>query len=346
MPAPQFHLTFSEILGQDAGMPAKLRDAMITDPVYTRLGSIFHDLPYYGNMALMAIRYGLKRPAEESFWGARLHATSPADFVAHYIAQARTSEAPLTEVERLALVGGLLSHVALDCTLHPLVNFIARKDAAADGVSESHHHRLTEKYHSLFFHVDRFGEDVIGSLEMRRRTVITKRSSYVLRNMEVPVVAFATGAIGTFYGPLLGKQPSAGEWTSWVRSFRQFGRMVSGPMARNNSHRLRTAEHREHYFQNADFDFYAFWEHSLRMGREICALALDYFEAGEFDPASREAFIAASGIDRNNLGDPSGDGLPRLPRAAAAPSPLAYSPGAFAPGGRSRSSAEASRRVA
>lgn len=309
MPAPQYHLTFGEILSEDADIPKRMAAAMLAEPVYTRLGSIFHDLPYYGNMLLMAIRYGLKRPAEESFWGYQLHANRPADFVAHYIASARAARG-LTEDERLALVGGLLSHVALDCTLHPLVNFIARRDAAADGTVESHHHRLTEKYHSLFFHLDRYGEDVIGSLAIRRRTVITKSSSHVLRNVEAPIVEFATGTLQGFFG----RAPSAKEWTSWIRSFRHFGRMVGGPMALKNSLRLRTPENRAHYFHNEDFDFYEFWAHSLRMGRELLHLGLAYYEAGEFDDGSRERFVARSGIDRDNLGDPSGAGLPQLPR--------------------------------
>ncbi len=315
MPAPQFHLTFGELLGAEPGTPREMQQAMAEQAIYARLGSIFHDLPYYGNMVLMAIRYGLKRPAEESFWGAQLHANRPADFVAHYIASARTFEGPLSRPERLALVGGLLSHVALDCTLHPLVNWIARRDAAIDGVSESHHHRLTEKYHSMFFHLDRFGEDVIGSRAMRRRTIITKASSYLRRNAESPIVQFATGTMGTFYD----RAPSAREWTSWVRSFRQFGRMVSGPMARRNSFKLRTAEHREHYFQSSEFDFYDFWPHSLRMGRNLLQLGLDFFDAGQFDDTSRQRFIHASGIDRKNLGAPSGEGLPALPTQHAAP---------------------------
>ena len=63
MPAPQFHLTFGELVARHPGIQPAVRAAVESDPVYTRLGSIFHDLPYYGNMLVEAIRYGLSRPA-------------------------------------------------------------------------------------------------------------------------------------------------------------------------------------------------------------------------------------------------------------------------------------------
>ena len=59
MPAPQLHLTFGETLGRERELCDDLRAACASEPRYTRLGAIFHDLAYYGNMALMAVRYGL-----------------------------------------------------------------------------------------------------------------------------------------------------------------------------------------------------------------------------------------------------------------------------------------------
>ena len=75
MPAPQLHLTFAD----------EMRRAATAEPRCLRLGSIFHDLAYYGNVPLMAIRYGLRRPAEPSVWGYRIHYDRPDSFLARFI---------------------------------------------------------------------------------------------------------------------------------------------------------------------------------------------------------------------------------------------------------------------
>ncbi|MCU1282341.1 MAG: hypothetical protein JWM53_5887, partial [bacterium] len=114
MPAPQLHLTFGMMVKDQPGIHPALRRACASEPVYTRLGAIFHDLPYYGNMVLMAIRYGLRLPAEESYWGAKIHEDRPDEFLARFVVTARTIDNPLTRIERLAIIAGICAHVALD----------------------------------------------------------------------------------------------------------------------------------------------------------------------------------------------------------------------------------------
>src|SRR5262245_10630734 len=89
MPAPQFPLTFGELVAQHPGVHAHVREAVAAEPTYTRLGSITHDLPYYGNMVGEAIRYGLRRPALDAPWAYRMHCIRPDRFVASYIRSAR-----------------------------------------------------------------------------------------------------------------------------------------------------------------------------------------------------------------------------------------------------------------
>src|SRR5215467_3467437 len=121
MPAPHFHLTFGALVKDHDGAPDELRRACAAEPIYTRLGAIFHDLPYYGNMLIETVRYGLSAAALEEPWAYRMHSVEPARLVASYIRAARQAN-DLSRDEKLALVGGLLSHCALDLTLHPLVN--------------------------------------------------------------------------------------------------------------------------------------------------------------------------------------------------------------------------------
>ena len=57
------HLTFGSLIREIPGVPARLQKACAAEPVYTRLGAVFHDLPYYrpelGNMAVESVRYFL-----------------------------------------------------------------------------------------------------------------------------------------------------------------------------------------------------------------------------------------------------------------------------------------------
>src|SRR5512141_2308544 len=103
MPAPQLHLSFGLTLAGDDRVPARVRDACRREPTYVRLGSIVHDLPYYGNMMIEAIRYGLGSPAVDEPWAYRMHSVEPARFVASYIRAARKASS-LSDDEKLALV--------------------------------------------------------------------------------------------------------------------------------------------------------------------------------------------------------------------------------------------------
>ena len=311
MPAPQLHLTFAEELSREADLADEVRAAVRREPRYVRLGAIFHDLPYYGNMPLMALRFTLRRAAESSEWGHRVHYDRPDLFLARFVATAGEFPGPVTRDERLALVAGLCSHAALDLSLHPLVNHIARRETERIGGAESHHHRIAEKYHSLFYHLDARGRDVIGSREMHDKTRVTKRSSILRRATERPLVELALAA----YRAMWGEAPTRAQWTGWVRSFAQFGVMVSGRVARRDSLKIRTAACRARYFQCDEFDFYAFMAVARRRVVALANLAHAYFDAGDFGPDAEARLVAALGFD-GSLAEPLGVHGPRLSSAA------------------------------
>ncbi len=263
-----------------------------------------------------AIRYGLGSPAVDEPWAYRMHSVDPARFVASYIRAAQQSFT-LTGDEKLALVGGLVSHCALDLAFHPLVNYCARRDARELGGHESMHHRVTEKYHALFFHVDRQGRDPIGTAEFRHMTQVTKSGSALTSNVEPHLVDFIRDAYQGAYGGA----PAAKAWRGWVRSFRHFGLLVGLPLAARNSRLMRgDVRLRLRYFENAVFDFWAFYAGAERRLAKLTALALDYFDAADFSRAAEDAFVEASGID--DLAEPvPGPDLPQLPRLVAVNTP-------------------------
>jgi hypothetical protein len=316
MPAPQLHLTFGMLVKDQPGIHPALRRACAAEPVYTRLGAIFHDLPYYGNMLAEAVRYGLGSPALDEPWAYRMHSVRPDRFVASYIRAAATTPG-LVRDERLALVGGLISHCALDLTLHPLVNYCARRDTAAHGGHESVHHRLTEKYHALFFHLERMGADPIGTPEFRRWTQVSKAGTWTEARVEAPLGSFMRDAYRGAYGDA----PDVSTWAGWVRSFRHFGLLVALPIAQRNSEiKQRDPALRPRYFENDVFRFWDFYAQSERRVVELGNLAYDYFDAGDFSASAEDAFVSAARID--DLAEPGLyhpellARLPSLPRLA------------------------------
>ncbi len=314
MPAPHLHLTFAMLLQEQSGIRAELRAACEREPVYTRLGSIFHDLPYYGNMLLEAIRYGLASAALDEPWAYRMHAVRPGNFVASFIRAAATSPAPLAPDERLALVGGLVSHAALDLVMHPLVNYCARRDAAAYGGHESWHHRQAEIHQALYFHQTKLGYDPVATGQLRRWTRVVKRGSLVRARVEAPLTVFMRDAYQGCYGGA----PDGRTWSRWVRSFQHFGQVVSNPMAaRKTREALRSGSLRDRYFDNDVFRFMEFYACAERRVTGLANLACDYFSARDFSTAAEEKFVAAARIDDLAEPEPQAvDGLPELPRLA------------------------------
>jgi hypothetical protein len=284
-----------------------MRRACAAEPIYARFGSIFHDLPYYyAPMVLEGIRYGLGAPALDEPWGYRAHSVRPDRLVAAFIRAARTAPA-LSDAERLALVGGLLSHCAIDLAMHPLVNYCARRDVQRHGGHESSHHRLTEKYQSLFLHLWRFGDDAIGTAAFAERARIAKRGTSLTLHIEPALVYLALSAYRGAYETA----PAALQFCRWVRNFRQFGILLSTPLVAKHSVRCRTEALRERYFQNEVFDCREFFTAAERRLGPLATLAYDYFVAGDFSPASEEAFCRASGID--DLAEPAPLDIPELP---------------------------------
>jgi hypothetical protein len=345
MPAPQLHLTFGMMVKDQPGIHPALRQACAAEPVYTRLGAIFHDLPYYGNMIAEAIRYGLGSPALDEPWAYRMHSVRPDRFVASYIRAAATAPGPLTRDERLALVGGLISHAALDLSLHPLVNYCARRDTAIYGGHESTHHRLTEKYHALFFHLERLGHDPIGTAEFRGWTRITKESPSLIGRR--PRLEPAIGEVMQLaYRGAYGDAPDVATWAAWVRSFGHFGMLVSLPIASRNSHKKRRDPSlKPRYFENDVFRFWDFYACAERRVTELGNLAYGYFDAGDFSPAAEAEFLRAARID--DLAEPglmfasSLASLPSLPRLS-----VRCTPGMTAPPGHEPWRKRERRRIA
>jgi hypothetical protein len=308
MPGATLHLTHAELLSRDPAVPPALRQAMQRELTYAKFGAVFPDIPFYTNIVTMMLGYWLEMPAEHCPFAQKLHRYHPDLFAWHFLTECRKECRLLSEDQRLAILAGFFSHVALDLELHPLVNWCARRDLARYGGHESHHHRLTEKYHSLFFHRDLQGSDPIGTVYFfREKSRIVEHPPFFRVNPGLPVVRWSTDLLAGFFHEAA---PSMRQFASWLRAFRHFGFMVSLPMAQSNSQRLGTESNRRRYYENEDFRFMDFWERGYQRSLRLLELVDRSFQAGDSSGAAREQFLRAARI--SDLSYPPGCTLPPL----------------------------------
>jgi len=310
MPSATLHLTHAELLGQERRLAPELRDALCREIICCRLGSVFVDLPFYTNIIKMMLGYWLELPAENCPFALKMHRYHPDLFAWHFLQQTHR-DGHLPPRQRLAIMGGFLSHIALDLEIHPLVNWCARRDLIRFGGNESHHHRLAEKYQSLFFHRELQGQDIIGTMRVfTEATRIVDHAAFLRVNPEPPVIRWCTEVLAGFFHE---SAPSMRQFASWIRAFRHFGFVVSLPIARQNSNRLGNDVNRRRYFDNEDFSFMEYFERAYDRSIELMNLAFDLLQSGDFSEDRRDQFLAQARI--HNLAQPPEYGrLPALPQ--------------------------------
>lgn len=293
MPSAALHLTHVQLLGRDEATPRRLRQGISDEPAWARLGAVLPDLPFYGNIVQMMLGYWLERPARPSALAARMHRARP-ELLAWRFIRAAGENRRLTEPQRLAVVSGLLAHMALDMELHPLVNDCARQQQRALGGELTHHHRLVEKYHSLFFHQDRFGRDPLGRPGFFLRQSVIVRGTPLTRLDPGPAVfGWLAGLLAELYPELA---PTPRQVAGWVRAFRHFSLVVSGPWALRNTRRTGNSDNRQRYYHNAQFSFIDHWQRAYDRSLELLTLADRVLQQGDFSAASQSRFEGQAAI--------------------------------------------------
>jgi hypothetical protein len=287
MPAAALHITFVDLCATRS-LPAPYAAAIAARPRYARLGAMVHDLPYYGNMLVAAVRYGIDRPAPWNPWGKQVHSEGGAAPVFARLCARVAAPSPLDDEARRAFLAGVASHIALDTAMHDLVRFCARREmaTAGDGTEDVYHNRA-EKYQSLFFHLDLRGRDILGCREWLDRTRLSPGASMLWRRHEPALTDLWLGALADHYG----RCPTIQEWTSWLRNFVHFGWLTCGYLARRNGRRTATDDRRRIYYSNDLFHVPDHIDAAARLTSRMVTLAKEYCAAGRFDDASRAKFV-------------------------------------------------------
>ena len=235
MPAPQLHLTFGNAGQRSARafIPAASRLRRRADLHAPRRRS-FTTCPTTGTCSPRRSATASRSPALDEPWAYRMHSSGP-------IASSRRSSAPrrTTPGRSRATSGwrssaGLLSHCALDLTLHPLVNYCARRDTAllrrprvvpppASPRSITRSSSTSSASATIRSARREFREQTQRRQAAARSSRARGRAADRRRSCATPIAAPTA------------TRPRARTWAGWVRSFRHFGALVSTPIRRRNS---------------------------------------------------------------------------------------------------------------
>ncbi len=284
MPAEAVHL--SALADAAPRLDAEIAQALAAHPEAARLGAVLVDLPYFERFPVELARYLLRRPPRPSVWGDRFHRESPSR-VGWELLRAARAMSGTRRGPTLSLALGYISHCAVDWTLHPLVNRLARARAARIGSPEGVEHREVEKFQSVIFHSERFGLEFMGSSTLRRHIEVRAESLLVDESLHQGIDAALRATLGS--------APTRSEWRAWSRGYAQYVRLLSSPAGRLIATAPERARVRDEVYDAPDLPA----RHMDAVGAVLRYLGSAYaaFEAGLDDHAAYERAIPEGSID-------------------------------------------------
>jgi|GEM_PF-3872423 len=283
MPVEAIHISaFLDSLAR-ARVPAPFQRGRLRE--LGRLGSLVIDFPYFERFPVGVMRYLLKRPTATSRWGAALHLTTPVavahELIAHVQRLRRRADAGGQADEVLALCLGYVSHLAVDRSLHPLVNQLARERAAKVGRDPAHHHTDVEKYHSVLFHEARLGFDFMGRRELAEHIAV---DAHAVHREPHLAQAFFAGLERA-----LGKAPTRREVRGWAKGYGQYVSLVASPLGKLLAPEANKRSMREEVYEGAWGSFPQRYEDAVIGSTQAMEAALSWAD----DAAQSARFLRA-----------------------------------------------------
>jgi hypothetical protein len=241
-----------------------------------RLGAVTIDFPYFDRFAIGVARYLLKRPTAMSDWGNLFHETRPVGVCKSMLRQAsKLRRAPSTRAsgERvLAFALGYVSHVAVDRSMHPMVNRLAAIRAQRLGDSASRQHTEVEKFHSVLFH------------EQRKPHTLHRAD-----DLRTAYLAALTEAVG--------EAPVRSLLKRWAGGYAQYTWLVSTALGKTLVPEHVKREVRAEVFEGPDVSFAASYAVAVQCSKQSLAAALQFCEAGESGESAFDALLPEGPID-------------------------------------------------
>lgn len=288
MPAEAIHI--SALADTLALAPARLHRAMgagvrdLRDMQGARAGVMLVDLPYFEGIVTTLARRAVGLSPRSSPWGDALHQRAPIALCRRLgeagALLARTAKTGADGAYLIALALGALSHAAVDTALHPLVNRLSVRRAAAHGdLCLLRHHQEIEKLQSILFHVERHGRDYLGTAELRDHLRIDWRG--IIR------AGPAAAALRAILGERLGLAPTPAQLARWATGYRRFIAVLASPLGRLAASPAQRAEERGWLYEEVDFP--ARFAEAVARSARWCERLCDYLQDGRFDEGARAA---------------------------------------------------------
>jgi hypothetical protein len=171
----------------------------------------------------------------------------------------------------LALLLGFVSHMAVDRSLHPLVNRMARERAQRLGRDVLHHHTEVEKFHSVLFHEERLGFDFMGRRELRAHIEVDADAVHRDADLRVAYAAALTACCG---------ESASGELLrQWARGYQQYVWLVSSPVGKRIVPDAKKREVRGELYRGAFGSFVDAYAEAVGRSRDAIDATLVAFAA-------------------------------------------------------------------
>ncbi|MBL8951923.1 MAG: hypothetical protein JNK82_14165 [Myxococcaceae bacterium] len=241
-----------------------------------KLGALFVDLPYFDAFWWGVVRYLAKVGPAPSPWGD----------VTHHKAPIAVGRGLMEEGVRLkgeegawlrALAAGYICHAAVDRSMHPHINALARARAERLGDTPQRQHLEVEKYQSILFHDARYGFEVMGTQALLEHCDVDASPLW----KKGPV----SDAVQRVLKAAWGKAPSRGLFRSWANGYSSYVKLISGPLGRRVAPRPEKEAARDEVFTG----FHERYDAALKSSRRWMSTLQAYGDDGVFDASARAA---------------------------------------------------------
>ncbi|MDQ3364126.1 MAG: zinc dependent phospholipase C family protein [Myxococcota bacterium] len=289
MPAEGIHLTALREAAGSARLDPAVRRRLVQRGDAARLGAILVDLPYFHRFTGEVVRYIAGIPARPSPWGATLHDGGAITLLGALIDIARRERS--TTMAAIAL--GLGSHCAIDRSLHPLINALAREHRV--GKNHDASHREVEKFQSICFHEQYMGRDMMGTPEITSYLAIQLADGLPDR-ISVLVLEAWRRALGT--------APEPPELADYVRGYRTHTRLLGTRLGKRLAPRAAKEAAKPRYLQGSWGAFPTLLEHAIAASVTVLDAIGTVLDASVTDVHAARAALA-SRLPRGTI-DPAG----------------------------------------
>lgn len=218
MPALLMHLRGAEAIRSH--LPSPFSAAVDQASWAYQLGSFLVDLPLFDGFWTKVALFIARRPYPESPWGTVIHTRGAASLVAALLRRAGGDH----RAEILALVAGVLTHIALDRAMHPAIE-------EAVGLhlrpveTPSQLHEALENYQCLRWHREHRNCDGLG-------TPLLKQGITMGPGRRASMATWLKKAFATSLGEAYGTAPRARDVSRWVAGVCGYRDLLSTPFAK------------------------------------------------------------------------------------------------------------------